>query len=383
MAGKVVLSVVAVCAIAVVGVWGGVYHFALGSSNPCAGISTPTSLPANVSVEPSFLADASPAAPTPAPPTGPATGSGTPPSPAPVSTESPTTSPPVGNASPASGEVINAVAGENFWGNLLSQIGGTHVNVTSVISDPNTDPHEYQQNDSVQRAIANAQYVILNNVGYDTWGTLDVEADQVPGQVVLNIGDSLGVEVGGGIVSGNPHLWYSPTYVNDTVRWMYDNLTAIAPSLTAYFTSNYDNLTASLGTLYSEVGLIKHEFAGTVVASTESIFVYLANATGLNLVSPTEFMEAVAEGNDPPDQSIVTFQCQLQSGNVHVLVFNAQTVTPVTTNMKSIAAANNVSIISVTETMQPVNVPTTTFQTWMGGEYNALWVALDAKQLGE
>jgi zinc/manganese transport system substrate-binding protein len=382
-AGKVVLSVVAACVIAGVGVWGGVYHFALGTSNPCAGITTPTSPPANVSFEPSVL----PSSPTAAPMLDPATASTREPSPGPSlatsSAATPTTSPHAENVSSASSPVINVVAGENFWGNLVSQIGGAHVSVTSVISDPNTDPHEYQQNDSVQKAIANAQYVILNNVGYDSWGTLDVEADDVPGQVVLNIGDSLGVQVTGGIVTGNPHLWYNPTYVNDTVRWMYDNLSSIAPSLQPYFESNYNNTTASLATLYSEVGIIRHEFAGTVVASTESIFVYLANATGLNLVSPPAFMEAIAEGNDPPDQSIVQFQCQLESGNVHVLVFNAQTVTPITTDMKSIAAANNVSIISVTETMQPINVPTTTFQSWMGGEYNALWVALDAKQLGE
>ena len=38
-------------------------------------------------------------------------------------------------------EVINVVAAENFWGSLVSQIGGTHVNVTSIVTNPNTDPH--------------------------------------------------------------------------------------------------------------------------------------------------------------------------------------------------------------------------------------------------
>ena len=106
---------------------------------------------------------------------------------------------------------------------------------------------------------------------------------------------------------------------------------------------------------------------------------YLANATDLNLVSPPAFMEAVAEGNDPPDQSQVTFQCQLESGNVQVLVFNAQTVTPITTNMKVIAQDHNVSVMSVTETIVP---STSTFQEWMGGELDSLYVALDAKHLG-
>ncbi len=374
-ATKIALSVVAAGLIAIVGIWGGVYGFALGSSNPCAGVTTPASPSLHASTGPAVavpVADPLRTAEATAPQTsawGPlvapsATGAA-------LALQTPTTS-----------EVINVVAGENFWGNLVSQVGGTHVSVLSVITDPNTDPHEYQQNDTVQKAISAAQYVILNNVGYDSWGTLDVQADQVPGQVVLNVGDSLGVHVTGGIVTGNPHLWYNPTYVNETVLWMYDNLSAIAPSLQPYFESNYDNLTASLATLYSEVGIIKHDFAGTVVASTESIFVYLANATGLNLVSPPAFMEAVAEGNDPSDQSVVTFQCQLESGHVSVLVFNLQTVTPITTQMKTIAAANNVTVIGVTETMQGPSPKTTTFQTWMGSEYSDLWDALNAKTLG-
>jgi zinc/manganese transport system substrate-binding protein len=313
----VALAVVVAGAMVGIGVWGGVYHFSLGAT-PCVGSSCPSS-------------------------------------------------------------VINVVAAENFWGSLVTQIGGVHAHVTSIITDPNTDPHEYEANDSDAKAIANAQYIILNNVGYDDWATSLIAADGDTNQTILNVGDSLGVYVTGGIVTGNPHLWYDPTYVNETVAWMYHNLTTIAPQWTGYFTAQYDNLTASLDQLYGEVGIIRHDFAGTNVSSTESIFVYLANATDLNLVSPPAFMEAVAEGNDPPDQSVITFEDQLESGNVSVLVYNAQTVTPLTTEVKQIAINHNVTVMSVTETIVP---PTVSFQQWMGGELDALYVALDAKALG-
>lgn len=278
--------------------------------------------------------------------------------------------------------VINVVAAENFWGSLVSQIGGAHVSVTSIVSDPNTDPHEYQANESDAIAITNAQYVIVNNVGYDDWATQILAADGDSNQTVLNVGDSLGVYVTGGIVTGNPHLWYNPTYVNETVAWMYHNLTTIAPCLTGYFTDQYDNVTASLGTLYHEEAVIKAHFGGTQVASTESIFVYMANATGLDLVSPPAFMEAIAEGNDPPDSSVTEFTQQLTPGdgwNVSVLVYNAQTVTPITTSMKALAQSNNITVTSVTETIQP---PGTSFQVWMTGELNYLYNALNANALG-
>jgi zinc/manganese transport system substrate-binding protein len=276
-------------------------------------------------------------------------------------------------------EVINVVAAENFWGSLVSQLGGTHVSVTSIVTDPNTDPHEYQANDSDAIAIKNAQYVIINNVGYDGWATELVAADGDTNQTVLNVGDSLGVSVNGGIVTGNPHLWYNPNYVNQTVAWMYHNLTSIAPSLSGYFTDQYNNLTASLASLYSRATQIRDLFAGTEVASTESIFVYLANYTDLDLVSPPAFMEAVAAGIDPSDASVVQFQCQLESGNVKVLVYNLQTITPITTTLKTIAAEHNVTTMFVTETIQPPNVP---FQTWMLGEYDSLENALNSAALG-
>ena len=43
-------------------------------------------------------------------------------------------------------QVVQVVAAENFWGSLVSQIGGSHVQVLSIVSDPNADPHEYESN---------------------------------------------------------------------------------------------------------------------------------------------------------------------------------------------------------------------------------------------
>src|SRR5271169_4654850 len=62
----------------------------------------------------------------------------------------------------SSNTVIDVVAAENFWGSLVSQLGGSHVNVTSVVSDPNADPHEYESDPANAIAITNAQFVIVN-----------------------------------------------------------------------------------------------------------------------------------------------------------------------------------------------------------------------------
>ena len=44
----------------------------------------------------------------------------------------------------AAGRTIRVVAAENFWGSIASQLGGDHVTVTSIITNPDTDPHDYE-----------------------------------------------------------------------------------------------------------------------------------------------------------------------------------------------------------------------------------------------
>ncbi len=285
-----------------------------------------------------------------------------------------------GSAHVGNGSTIPVVAAENFWGSLVTQLGGNRTSVISIVDDPNTDPHEYEANATDAEEISSAQFVIVNGVGYDDWALQLIAAADSSNQVVLNVGDLNGVSVNGGIVTGNPHQWYDPYYVTRTVAAMYEDLVSIQPSSTSYFQANYAALNTSLDRLYAQANWIRNSEAGTVVASTESIFVYLANYTNLDLVSPPAFMEAIAEGNDPTTQSVVSFECQLESGKVTILVYNKQTVTPITSTMQSIAAQHNVTVIFVTETIQP---PDDSFQEWMGGEYNYLANALNATALGE
>ena len=101
--------------------------------------------------------------------------------------------------------VLQVVAAENFWGSLVSQIGGSHVQVLSIVSDPNADPHEYESNATDARAVATANYVIENGAGYDSWMDKLVGAGSSPNRKVLNVATLLGKKEG-----DNPHFWYNP-----------------------------------------------------------------------------------------------------------------------------------------------------------------------------
>lgn len=278
-------------------------------------------------------------------------------------------------SAPASGRVLQVVAAENFWGSLISQIGGSHIQVLSVVSDPNADPHEYESNAADARAVSGADYVVENGAGYDTWMDKLLSASDNQNKEVLNIADFLGKKEG-----DNPHMWYSPEYVNAVIARMEQNLITLDPADTSYYQAQYAALQSNLAEYQNRIAAIKQQYGGVQVAATEDIFAYLAAASGLNLVSPPVFIEAVAEGNDPPAQSIVQFEDQLKSGKIRVLVYNEQTVTPLTQNIKALAAEENIPVIGVTETIYP---PDATFQEWMNAEILNLQTALAAPVLGQ
>ena len=274
---------------------------------------------------------------------------------------------------------LQIVAAENFWGSLVSQLGGNRASVASIVTDPNTDPHEYQSSAANAVAVANANLVIVNGAGYDSWADNLLAANPSSGRVVLNVADLLGKQNG-----DNPHFWYGPAYVNSTVHQMYLDLVSIDGAGATYYHQQYAALNDSLGQYYRRVSEIAHQDGGVRVASTESIFQYLAEAANLSLISPYPFMKAVAEGNEPSPGCIAVFQSQLQNpdspGNATVLVYNTQTVTPLTQQMTALAASHGIPIVRITETIQP---PNTDFETWMNAQLIQLQNALNATSLGK
>jgi zinc/manganese transport system substrate-binding protein len=250
------------------------------------------------------------------------------------------------------------------------QVGGAKVNVQSVVSDPNADPHEYESSANDARAFAEARLVILNGAGYDDWGTKLLDANPSSTRQVLTVADLLGKKVG-----DNPHFWYSPDYVVRVADAITAQYRSIDPADAGYFDQRRAEFTTALHPYIDEIGKIKAKYAGTSVGATESIVVYLAAALGLNLTTPAEFMNAVAEGTDPPASAVVEFQDQITSNQIKVLVYNVQTLTAVTTTVKALASSHHIPSVGVSETLLPENL---SFEDWQLKQLASLEVALSS-----
>ena len=264
--------------------------------------------------------------------------------------------------------LVNVVAGENFWGSIAAQLGGSKVSAHSVVTDPNADPHEYESSTTDARAFAEADLVILNGAGYDDWGQKLLDANSSSHRTVLNIAQLLGRKPG-----DNPHFWYNPAYVLSVADKITAEYKAIDPGGSSFFDQQRSAFTLALKPYTDRVAEIKSKYAGSPIGSTESIFVYMAGALGLNLISPPDFMNAVAEGTDPPASAVATFHDQVAGKRIKVLVYNLQASSALTASLKQLAQQQNIPLVGVSETLQPVGA---TFQDWQTAQLTALEAAL-------
>jgi len=271
--------------------------------------------------------------------------------------------------SSASGGKVEVVAVENFWGSIATQVGGDHAHVTSVIVNPATDPHDYEPAPADAQLIAAARYVIVNGAGYDSWATKLLAANPVSGRIVLAVGDLIGKKEG-----DNPHMWYSPTYVERVVDRIASDLTAIDSGDASYFEQQKAAYkTTGLKAYHDTINAIKTKYKGTPVGATESIFSYMATDTGLDLITPSDYLKAISEGTDPSPSDKATVLQQITGKKIKVLVFNAQNSTPDVASLVDKARAQGIPIARVTETLTPAN---SSFQDWQTNQLKELLAAL-------
>ena len=273
---------------------------------------------------------------------------------------------------PGAPGVVHVVAAENFWGNITSQIGGHDVEVTSLITNPNADPHLFETDAADAATLAEAKVVIENGAGYDTWMSSLLGADGGSARVV-NAADVLHITGS----DPNPHLWYDIPRVPTVAAAIAAALEKAAPQDAATFKANLAAFDASLAPLTATLATIKTHFHNVPVAYTERVPGYALALADLHVVTPPGFARAVEDGTDPSPADTLAMQRLLDDHDINVLLYNVQTVTPVTTQIRSLARQHHIPVVGVSETM-PADVAT--YQQWQQSQLNALLHALTSSR---
>ncbi|HVV23959.1 MAG TPA: zinc ABC transporter substrate-binding protein [Pseudonocardiaceae bacterium] len=264
---------------------------------------------------------------------------------------------------------ITVVAAENFWGSIAGQLGGDHVTVTSIITNPETDPHDYEPTPADARTVASAGFVIVNGIGYDPWASKLLSADPADGRTVLTVGDVVGVRQG-----GNPHRWYSPTDVHRVIDQITADYQRIDPADASYFAARRQQFdTRGLAQYDRLISDIKATYAGTPIGASESIVTPLAEGLGLRMLTPESFLDAISEGSDPTAADKTTIDDQIEHHLIKIYVYNSQNATPDVQAQVAEAKAAGIPVTTVTETLDPA---TATFQDWQVRQLRGIEAAL-------
>jgi zinc/manganese transport system substrate-binding protein len=242
------------------------------------------------------------------------------------------------------------VAAENFYGSVAAQIAGPSAEVTSILSNPNQDPHEFQTDAATAKAVADADIVIYSGIGYDDWMEKLLGAQGKPGRVVIRVADLIGAKDG-----DNPHIWYDPKTMPALAAKLGETIGA--PAAAAEFT-------ASLQPLRDKIAELALKTTGVKVTATEPVFGYMATALGFDVLN-YGYQLAVMNDTDPSFAQTAEFEDSLKSKSAKILFYNSQVTDPSTQEMQSVARASDVPVVGVTETQPP---DAATYLDWMLSE---------------
>ena len=271
----------------------------------------------------------------------------------------------------ANGRVVQVAASINAWGSILAQLGGAHVHETSIITNPDTDPHSYEPTPADARTIADSRLFVENGIGYDTWAAQALSASPDSTRRVINVGSLVHIADG-----GNPHRWYDPSNVETVAAQIAADLSALDPADAGYFAQRHtDFVSTGLAQYHHLIDTIRASYAGVPVGASESIFAPLASALGLDLITPPAFLKAISEGTDPSAADKATIDSQISSRQLKLYVYNSQNSTPDVTAQVAAARGKGIPIVAVTETLSPAGA---TFQQWQLAQLEALLAALKA-----
>ncbi len=279
------------------------------------------------------------------------------------------TTPDLGGPSPARSTAPIAVLGtENFYADLLAEIGGARVTSTSLLNDPNADPHAFESSAQAAVSVADARLVIVNGLGYDAFMDKLLAASPSTNRAVINVQQLLGVADG-----ANAHIWYDPATMPKVAAAAAAALAAIDPANAFYFDAREALYLDSLKPLAAKIAEMKTRFSGDPVAFTEPVAGYIATAIGLQVLTPEGFQKSIEDGTDPAPADVAEESDLLTGKKVKVLLYNSQVTSPITTEMHDLAVSSGIPVVGVAETI-PGTYPD--FESWQLGQLDQLEQAL-------
>jgi zinc/manganese transport system substrate-binding protein len=263
---------------------------------------------------------------------------------------------------------ISIVAAENFYGDVAQQIAGNNATVSSILGNPDQDPHLFEASPSVARLLSGAAIVIYNGADYDPWMTKLLSATRSPGRKVIVVADLTHSKPG-----DNPHLWYDPLTMPVYAKTLAAALSERDPAHKSEYDGKLNSFLASMQPMDAKIADLRQRFGGIPVTATEPVFGYMAGALGFKMRNE-RFQLAVMNNAEPRASDVAAFETDLRKHAVRLLLYNSQATDSAAQRLVRIARQSKVPVVGVTETEPPGKI----YQDWMMGQLDAIAQALSS-----
>jgi zinc/manganese transport system substrate-binding protein len=153
------------------------------------------------------------------------------------------------SAVPASAETLKVVASFTVLADVVKQVGGEHVKVTSLVG-PNGDPHEFEPSPADAKSLNAAKVTFVSGEGLEGWMDRLISASGYKGRpVIVSEGINTRTMKEDGQAVTDPHVWNSPVNVKVWVANIEKALSAADPADAAAFKANAEAYTKTLDQL--------------------------------------------------------------------------------------------------------------------------------------
>ncbi|UOT04983.1 zinc ABC transporter substrate-binding protein [Rhodococcus opacus] len=260
---------------------------------------------------------------------------------------------------------LTVVASTNVWGSVAQAVAGDKVDVTSIITEPSSDPHSFEASPTDAAELTDASLIVYNGGGYDHFVD-DIIGTGNSDQLTVNAFDLLegGAHAGedehtdsGDSPEGhdhgdvNEHVWFDVDTVDATAQSIADKLGQLDPDNADAYQANAATFHGQLEQISAITDGIAAAHKDAPVAQTEPIAYYLLQSAGLKDVTPPDFTSAIENGNDPAPAAIAATRQLLTDKQVQALVYNVQTQDRVTQDVRATAESAGIPVVEVTETL--------------------------------
>jgi zinc/manganese transport system substrate-binding protein len=252
---------------------------------------------------------------------------------------------------------LTIVSSTNVWGDVASSVGGDLVQVVSIIDSFSQDPHSYEASARDQLAVNDADVVVANGGGYDSF--IDTLAEAAGNSNIVYAylpeegkeEDHATEEAGHDHdhAHGNEHVWYDFHVVEDFATRLAEQLKTLDPENSAEYAANLAEFLVGIESLEERAAAVASSVSGAKVISSEPVADYLLAELGLANITPESFSQAIEEELDVSPADLLEIQNLISTNSVDLFVVNIQTGSVQIDALVELAEANGVAVIQVSE----------------------------------